>query len=239
MVGMDKISFSEMTSLIKFNFFLFYGAVIHKTMQSTKWQAMWNLTFFVVCGRSKHESCNFTQSHAKHKITSHMKFDLFVPCRTSKHESYNFTQNHAKHKMTHHIKFDLFVLFRTSKTWNITILHKTMQSTKWQATWSLILFVLCRTSKHESYDYTQNHEKHKMTSHMKFDPFCSMQNIKNMKSWDSTQNHAKHKMTIHMKFDVFCSMYRTSKHEILRFYTKPCKAQNDKPHEVWRFLFYV
>jgi len=66
-------------------------------------------------------------------------------------------------------------------------------------------FVLCRTSKHESYNFTQNHEKHKMTSQMKFDPFCSMQNIKNMKSYD----------------------------------TKPCKAQNDKPHEVWCFLFYV
>ncbi len=71
-----------------------------------------------------------------------------------------------------------------------------------------------------------------MTSQMKFDPFCSMQNIKNMKSYDSTQNHAKHKMTSHMKFDVFCFMYRTSKHEILQFYTKPCKAQNDKPQEV-------
>jgi hypothetical protein len=54
-----------------------------------------------------------------------------------------------------------------------------------------------------------------------------------MKSCDSTQSHAKHKMTNTMKFDVFCSTYRTSKNEILRFYTKSCKAQNDKHHEVW------
>jgi hypothetical protein len=38
MVEMDKTSFSEMTSLIKFNFFWFYRAIIHKTMQSTKRQ---------------------------------------------------------------------------------------------------------------------------------------------------------------------------------------------------------
>jgi hypothetical protein len=175
MVGMDKISSSKMKSLMKFNIFWFYWTILHKTMQSTKRQTTWNLMFFVLCRTSKHESCNFTQNHAKHKITSHMKFYLFVLCKTSKHESYNSTQNHTKHKMTSHMKFDLFVL--------------------------------CRTWKHES--------------------------------WDSTHNHAKHKMTSHMKFEVFCSMFRTSKHEILRFYTKPCKAQNDKPHEVWCFLFDV
>jgi len=147
-------------------------------MQSTKWQATWSLMFFVLC--IEHQNM----------------------------KSCNSTQNHAKHKMTSHKKFDHFVLCRTSKTWNLVILHKVMQSTKWQAPWSLMFFVL--RIEHQ-----------------------------NMKSCDSTQSHAKHKMTSTMKFDVFCSTHRTSKHEILRFYTKSCKAQNDKHHEVWCFLFYV
>jgi hypothetical protein len=82
----------------------------------------------------------------------------------------------------------------------------------------------------KSCDSTRNHAKHKMTSHMKFDLFVLCR-ISKQESCDSTQNHAKHKMTSHMKFDLFV-LFRTSKHEILQFYKKPCKAQNDKPHEV-------
>jgi hypothetical protein len=138
MVGMDKISSSKMKSLMKFNIFWFYWTILHKTIQSTKWQAIWSLIFLFYV---EHENMNLgilhtTMQSTKWQATWSLRF--FVLCLEHQNmKSCDSTQNHAQHKMTSHMKFDVFCLmYRTSKHENLAIIHKTTQSTKWQAPWS-------------------------------------------------------------------------------------------------------